>query len=248
MLSAYKALSGSCLNQPGRMAGMNLTTIPTEQTTALTDAALALLALAGAGYIRRLRWRDSWKSGIWFWVMIALATAAGLGAVAHGLVLPEAVNGGLWSGIYFALGLCVACFLAGAVYDLRGHRAALKALYPALAAALLAFTAAKLNNDSFVPFVVFEGVAMTTALVIYGYLALFTTRTGMKAMALGVTLTLLAALSQGLGWGSFHVIWQFNHNGTYHLIQMLGLAAIVWGLRAAFLARRGQGDIQQGRS
>lgn len=215
---------------------MPLNSIPTEQTTAVTDALLALLALAAAGYVWRFRTRDALKIGIWTGVMSALAIAAALGAVAHGFVLTDRLNGMLWSGIYLALGVCVACFVAAAVYDLRGdlrgRKPAVKTLFIALALALLVFVAAKLLDDSFVPFIVFEGIAMMTALGIYGYLALFSRIPGMKAMALGVALTLLAALLQGLGWGSFHLIWSFNHNGTYHLIQMVGLAAIMWGLRS----------------
>ena len=211
---------------------MPLNSIPTEQTTAITDALLALLALAAAGYVWRFRTRDAVKVGIWTGVMSALAAAAALGAVAHGFVLTDRLNGMLWSGIYLALGACVACFVAAAVYDLRGRKPAVKTLFIALAVALLVFIATKLLDDSFVPFIVFEGMAMMTALGIYGHLALFSRIPGMKAITLGVALTLLAALLQGLGWGSFHLIWSFNHNGTYHLIQMVGLAAIVWGLRS----------------
>lgn len=211
---------------------MTLNSIPIEQTTAVTDALLALLALAAIGYVWRFRSRDAWKVGIWMGVMFTLAIAAALGSVAHGFVLAENVNGTLWSGIYLALGVCVACFVAAAAYDLRGRKLAKKALAITLAVALLVFAATKLANDSFVPFIVFEGIAMMTALGIYGYLAFFNSSPGTKAMALGVALTLLAALFQGLEWGSFQLIWQFNHNGTYHLIQMVGLGFIVWGLRS----------------
>lgn len=212
---------------------MTFNSLPTEQTTAATDALLTLLTLAATAYVWRLRARDTRKSGLWSGVLLTLATGSGLGAVAHGLVLPARATAILWSCIFLALGACVACFAAAAVYDLRGRKPAATTLIISSVVALLVFAAAKLNNDSFAPFIAFEGLAMLAALAIYGYLAFFTQRPGMKAMALGVALTLLAALFQSLGWGSFQLVWSFNHNGTYHLIQMLGLVAIVWGLHAS---------------
>ncbi len=54
------------------------------------------------------------------------------------------------------------------------------------------------------------------------------------SMALGVALTIVGAAVQALELGAFHFIWQFDHNSAYHLIQVLGLAVIIWGLRAGF--------------
>lgn len=212
---------------------MTINPIPTEQTTAITDALLAMFALFAVFYLRRFRSHDGWKFDLWSGVMLALAAAAGLGAVAHGFVWSEKINGAIWSAIYLALGACVAGFVAAAVCELRGRSAAIKTLATTLATALLVFVAAKLNDDSFVPFVAFEGLAMMIALGIYGYLSFTIRLPGMIWMTFGVALTLLAALFQALGWGSFELIWSFDHNGTYHLIQMGGLAAIVAGLRSS---------------
>lgn len=206
---------------------------PTEQTTAITDLFLCAVALAGIMIPWRQRQRDPWKSGIWAGVLVTLVIAAALGSIAHGLLLPDTVNRHLWSMIYLTLGLSVAGVLVAALYDLRGGVMARRILPLALLSAFATLAAAKLADDSFLPFVLFEGVVMGAAFLIYGYLALAGDRPGAIPLTLGIGLTLMAALIQAMGWGAFHWIWTFDHNGTFHLVQVAGLLIILWGLNRA---------------
>ena len=57
-----------------------------------------------------------------------------------------------------------------------------------------------------------------------------------RLMAAGVLVTLIAAGVQASGAVSVTLIWQFDHNGLFHLIQMVGVVLLVAGLRAALLA------------
>ena len=34
------------------------------------------------------------------------------------------------------------------------------------------------------------------------------------------------------------VIWEFDHNGVFHLVQVVGVLVLNYGLRAAFLAKQ----------
>jgi hypothetical protein len=97
---------------------------PTEQTTAATDAILALLALGGLILLLRLKSGEPSKVRIWSVALGCLAVASAAGAVAHGVQVSQRVHDLLWLAIYLCLGLLVASFTIGTVYDLWGEGAA----------------------------------------------------------------------------------------------------------------------------
>lgn len=213
---------------------MQFNPIPTEQTTAATDVILALAALLGALYLWRFRSVDSWKATLWSAVMAGLALGAGLGAVVHGFVLADATAALLWDLIYLTLGIVVALFAVAALYDLGGRTAAARSLPVMLVVALVFFGLTKVVDAGFLVFIIYEGLVMTAALVVYLYLAFAKARPGAVWMALGVALTIVGAAVQALELGAFHFIWQFDHNSAYHLIQLFGLGVIIWALRTGF--------------
>jgi hypothetical protein len=51
-------------------------------------------------------------------------------------------------------------------------------------------------------------------------------------MAAGVFLSIVAAAIQAKQSTSIRVIWEFDHNGIFHLVQMAGLVLLLAGLRA----------------
>lgn len=212
--------------------------VPTEQTTAATDALLALLALAGLVVLLRLRSRDPRKVAIWGAALACLALASALGAIAHGVRTGPAVEHLLWPGIYFSLGLLVALFVVGTVYDLWGARAArrIAPLAVVIATAFVAIT--RLVDGGFVVFIVYEAVALSFALLGYCCLAMRGRLPGSGLMAAAILVTLAAAAVQATRLGApITVIWTFDHNGLFHLVQMAGVALIVAGLRVAMLDR-----------
>ena len=86
------------------------------------------------------------------------------GAVAHGLALTDAARSALWHPLHLALGLAVALFFVGGVYDLRGTAAAVQA----------------------------SDVAI-------------------------------------------HVIVPFDQNGVFHMVQLLAIVALAYGLRVGLM-------------
>jgi hypothetical protein len=211
---------------------------PTEQTTAVTDAVLALLALGCIWYLRRIPRRDrlqEWKVNVWTWALAGLALAATVGSVAHGFELPAQTSEFLWNLIFLSLGLTVALFVVAVVYDGWGRQAARRVLPMMLLVGLAFFGLTLRFPGTFQVFIFFEAVAMLFALAAYAWLAFRKRFKGAGWMAAGILVTIIAAVIQAGQSISITFIWPFDHNGLYHLVQMVGLVALVIGLQADLL-------------
>lgn len=214
---------------------MELTPFPTEQTSALTDALLAVLAVACAMYLVGFARRDAWKAYVWTGAFSLLALTAALGALSHGFMMTYGMFQQLWWTINAALGQVIALFVAGAVTDGWGRRVALRAL-PALAVlGLLFFGVTLLFPDSFLVFIAYELVAMFFALAVYARLAWRRALPGAGLMVAGIVLSIVAAVIQASGSFSLALIWEFDQNGLFHLLQMPAILFLLAGLRAAFV-------------
>jgi hypothetical protein len=209
---------------------IELIDIPTERTTAATDLVMAFLAGGCALQIRRLRDAAPWKVNLWICVFALVATASLFGAVAHGFRMSDTLNRFLWQPLYLTLGLAVGLFMVGAVYDGRGPRSAGRTLPFLLVAGVLFFTITRIFPGSFLVFLIYEALALMYALAVYGSLALGRRLPGAEWMAAGVLLMIIAAVVQATKGLTFHLIWPFDHNGVFHLVQMAGLVALTRGL------------------
>lgn len=209
---------------------------PTERTSAVTDALLALVALGSIFYLRLEGGSDFWKTALWSWAFGLLALGAALGAVAHGLELSAPTNRRLWQPLNLVLGLVVALFTVGVIYDLAGMTAARRALPWLLGGGLLFFFATEYLRGGFLLFILYQGIAMLFALGAYGWLALTGQLAGAWLMVAGVALTLTAAAVQSSHALLFTFFWPFDHNGLYHVVQMVAIFALVTGLRVSLSA------------
>jgi hypothetical protein len=99
--------------------------------------------------------------------------------------------------------------------------------------ALLFYGATRVVSGAFLVFVLYELAAMLFALSVYGYLAAKGTTGGMGLMALGVALSIIAAVIQATRFVSFTLIWPFDHNGVFHLVQLVALVALAAGIRSS---------------
>ena len=64
---------------------------------------------------------------------------------------------------------------------------------------------------------------------------------GAGSVAMGILVTLAAAAVQASRLiPSITLIWTFDHNGLFHILQMVGLVLIVLGLRISVLDRSAQ--------
>jgi hypothetical protein len=215
---------------------MSITDIPTEQTTAVTDIFLGLLALIVSLTVYKTGHPyDPKKARIWAWAFGLLSVASFVGAAAHGFKMSEAMNFILWQPINLALGLTVALFASGVVYDLKGPSVP-RALIPVLiAAGVLFYAVTVLVPGTFIVFIIYEAIAVLFALISYLVLSFRKKHKAYRLMAAGILLSMIAAGVQATNSVLFTFIWEFDHNGLFHIIQMAGLIFLLSGLRSSFV-------------
>lgn len=209
---------------------MTLSKVPHELTTAATDAAMGVFCLVCLVLLVRLHVNAPWKQSVWSAVLAALAGASIVGAIAHGFEWSPAVLNVLWPPLYLMLSLSVTLFVVGAIYDWQGQIAAQQVLPWAIGAAIGMFLLIQFLGGAFVIFVVYETLAMISALIIYGMLAVRGGLPGAALVAIGVALTIVAGIVQTTQM-RLHVIVPFDHNGIFHLIQLAATAVLVRGLQ-----------------
>ncbi len=210
---------------------------PTELTTAATDVLLGLLAAASVIRLFRYRDRDSWKVGVWSWVLATLVVASLLGAVAHGFQWSEDLRELIWRPLYLLLGLLVALFVVAATYDWLGRETASRVLPAAVVVAVMFFLLTQLASGTFLVFIIYEAAAMLLALCIYAYLAVRHRLDGAGLMASAIVLNIVAAGIQASGSVTLNLIWAFDHNGVFHLVQMIAVVVLVLGLQKSLNRR-----------
>jgi len=214
------------------MPTLKFTPDQAEQTTALTDVILALIAIGGVLYLQSRGFNGTWKINTWSWAFGFIAISSALGAIAHGLVLPETLHRRIWQTINFGLGLSVSLFVVGVSYDLWGITMARPILWGMLVMGCGFFTVTRIFPGIFFVFIIYEGLALLFALAAYSWIASRGTLDGADLMAAGVLVSLMAAGIQAAKKIKLKLIWIFDHNGIFHLVQGLGLVLLVMGLTA----------------
>ena len=149
---------------------LRLTGVEAELTTAVTDAVLTVVVVAGIAWLCRAARRrhadgsgcGAFRSSRWLGPWVRSSTAS---------TSTPATRELLWQPLYLTLGSALACFSAGAIGDWRGDAAARRSL-PALLALVVAFyLLTRLSGGKFVVFVLFEALALFFALAVYARLA-----------------------------------------------------------------------------
>ena len=209
---------------------MALNPVPTELTTAATDAILALLALYCIRWLGARRSADPAKVTLWILVLALLAVASVLGTVAHGFDFSSDTLYLLWQPLFLSLGLVVALFVVAATYDGLGPAPARRLMIPALVAGACFYLVTLVFPGTFLVFVLYEAVAMLVALALYVRLALATGRRWAWFMVLGIALNIAAAGIQASGTVRLNLGVPLDHNGVFHLVQMVAIVVLVAGV------------------
>lgn len=210
---------------------MKLVNDPVERTTAATDIILALVAFGGIWLLQGHADHTGalWRINIWSAAIGLIGLAAVLGAVVHGLVTPPALQNRIWLVLNMALAVAVSLFVVGVINDLWGFEVSKKALPVMLIAGLGFYLVTLIYTGIFVVFIIYEGLALVFALCVYVFLAIAGEQ-GAGYMAAGVLLSIFAAGLQARKSIGFKLIWKFDHNGIYHLVQTVGLLFLFAGL------------------
>ncbi|MBN1696666.1 MAG: hypothetical protein JW881_04040 [Spirochaetales bacterium] len=217
---------------------MSFIDIPTEQTTAITDLVLAVSALTLSLFIYGIgRTRDGKKSCIWSWAFGLLALASVLGAAAHGIMMSKTIHFIIWQPIHLSLGLTIALFTAGVVYDIREYSLPRGFMPVILGIGVIFYLITVLVSGGFYVFIIYESIAMLFALVSYIILAIGKKKSRFWLMAAGIFISISAAVIQASGSVHLTLIWEFDYNGIFHLLQVIGILFLYTGVIADLRAR-----------
>lgn len=211
---------------------------PTEQSTAVTDLLLAFVAVILVIITRKKGATiDSKKTLIWSAIFGPLAIAAFTGALAHGLVLSEYHIALLWYVINFCLGISVSLFAAAVFYDINGYSVSALIIATFLICGTLFFIISVIKPGSFLIFIIYETAAMLFALIGYLFLAVWRKLSYAWLMSGGILISIIASVVQAAGTAHLKFIWEFDHNGIFHILQLFGLLLIESGLIKDFNSR-----------
>lgn len=203
---------------------------PTEVVTGATNLPLALICYLCARWLSPTRQDCPPRLVPWRYAFCLFSAAAIVAACAHIFVIPATWYDWLWAPIFLALTLGVAFFLIGVTQDVAPGAVA-RAWPLALTLAGLTFLASVFLEVGFLVFIAFQSIGTILALLAYSGL-FFTGRLGGAGwIALGLVITILAAAIQATQAVSFHLLWPFDHNAVFHLVQMPGMVAVAYGLR-----------------
>ena len=212
---------------------MVLIQIPTEQTTAATDFILAIVASYFTYSYHKIGYaNDKKRAVIWSSILALFAISSFLGVIAHGFEITEQTKFIIWQPLNLALGLMIGLIVVGVFYDLKGPPTLGYTLPIMLALSLLFYALTLLVSGAFILFIIYEGIAMLIALAAYSVMGYTNTLSGAWYIALGILITIIAAFLQTLTGLNIKIIWEFNHNGIFHIVQLLGLIFIYLGLLA----------------
>ncbi len=209
---------------------MQIVDSPTERTTAATDLLIALAALGGIGYLRSQPHPVPADTSAWTWAFALLAVSAALGAAYHGLALDGPRRNALWQALTLCLALAIALVASGTSRDLLGAEAADRALPALLATGGAVYALSRAFPGLFIVFLLYQAVVLLAALAAYGTLAVSGPDEGPAWVSAGVVLALAGAVVQARRRSRIRLVWEFDHNGIFHLFQTAGLVVIWLGL------------------
>ncbi|MEH0158733.1 hypothetical protein V6R21_32155 [Limibacter armeniacum] len=209
---------------------MELIQTPTAQTTAATDLLLGLLSLFFSYSIYKMKAKDKGKATIWAAAFLLLSIGALVGSVRAGFVLSDATKFALNQPFYLSLALTVALFVIGLFYDLTNGHITKTHVLSILGIGAFFYILTVIFSGMFFIFLGYAAVAMLLALFAYSVFAVSGKVKGASMVASGILLTLTAFAIQASKAISFHLIWDFDHNGTFHLVQILGTTCIFIGI------------------
>ncbi len=209
---------------------MRLNDRPTERTTAATDVLLCLAAAAGIVRLQSLAPAVAWKLHLWSWIFALIALAAALGAAYHGLVLAERPRIWLWRILTACLSMAISLLGVAVVFDAFGAEAAGRVLPALLLSGLLIYAVSRAFAGLFIVFIVYQALVLVLALGVYAGSAVQAGSAGAGWMAAGAAASLAAAAAQAARNLQVKLIWAFDHNGVFHLIQVWGVIFFCVGL------------------
>ena len=174
---------------------------------------------------------------LWVCFFCLMALSYILGTLVHGFKMSNELQTYLWYPLYLLLCLSVAIFMMAVVYDIWGEALSRRILPLMIFITGGIFFITLYWPSSFLVFIIYESVIFFFVLGGYIWLACQGYLEGAWLMAVGTFVALIAAVLQTSKSFSFTFIWSFDHNGVFHLVQMVAIVLILSGLRKSLLPR-----------
>ncbi|GAA5444557.1 hypothetical protein Misp06_02744 [Microbulbifer sp. NBRC 101763] len=214
---------------------MKLSSLQTELTSAATDIILALIALVALIYLVRYSPKGGRKYLAWKFFFFLTIVVTVLAATIHGLELSVQLSQRLWRVLFFFLGLFLIAFTTAICFDLLGEKATQKVLPYIPLIGIAFYVVTLLWPEGFLAYVIYQ--FSITFIIIFGYgrLAWLNKLNGSWYMALGGLLSLIAIYIQTKDSLYITLIWDFDHNGIYHMVQSVAVILFFLGIRRALL-------------
>jgi uncharacterized protein DUF6962 len=102
---------------------------------------------------------------------------------------------------------------------------------------LVFYGVTRLAGGDFLVFVGYEAAVLLFSLFMYLRLTAMGHHPRAGGMSAALALSLAAGAVQAAPIGPVRLVWHFDHNGLFHLVQLLGLVLLVAGLRRRLAAR-----------
>lgn len=194
-----------------------------EPTTTITDFILALEALVLATL---LLMNPQIYPSLPYWIasLFCLSVAAVLGGLYHGFDRPSS-----YTGVYFCISVLMVTLCLAVITDGFGEEIARGFRWPVAGLALVFFLVTRIYPTRILTFTALLAVLLVLALALYLYLMVTGALPGAGFLAAGIA-TLLIGAAMMLGNVGFTLIWTFDRNAVYHLVQMVGILFLFLGL------------------
>ncbi|UCH61605.1 MAG: hypothetical protein JSU77_07235 [Fidelibacterota bacterium] len=194
-----------------------------EPTTTITDFILGLEALVLA-VVLFINPQTYPSLPYWIASLACLGIAAILGGLHHGFNRPAS-----YTGVYFCISVLMAALCLAVITDGFGGEIARGFRWPVAGLALVFFLVTRMYPTRILAFTALLAVLLVFALVLYLHLAATRALPGAGFLAAGVA-TLLIGAAMMLVNVKFTLIWTFDRNAVYHLMQMAGILFFFLGL------------------
>ncbi len=194
-----------------------------EPTTTITDFILGLEALVLAALLL-ISPQTFPSQPYWIASLLCLGVAAVLGGLYHGFDRFSS-----YTGVYFCISVLMAALCLAVITDGFGEEIARGFRWPVAGLALAFFLVARTYPTRILAFAALLAVFLVLALVLYLHLMVTRALPGAGFLAAGIA-TLLIGAAMMLGNVGFTLIWTFDRNAVYHLVQMVGSLFFYFGL------------------
>ena len=194
-----------------------------EPTTTITDFILGLETLILAALLL-INPQTFSSQPYWIASLLCLGVAAVLGGLYHGFDRFSS-----YTGVYFSISVLMATLCLAVITDGFGEEIARGFRWPVAGLALAFFLVARTYPTRILAFAALLAVLLVLALVLYLHLTVTRALPGAGFLAAGIA-TLLIGAAMMLGNVGFTLIWTFDRNAVYHLVQMVGSLFFYLGL------------------